>query len=190
VFPDKISISISDEENIDQQHTKTYMEQCFNDRFLTDDDWLAQSFIPSKNMITKVDLETFISMVNSNEIGPIHVSIRKNLTEEDLTEMSVMPQQIRCHMIPVIPKPQWTTFDIPDISVIPGDEYYIVCRFDTDSIGSWLYAGKDYSHDPEYVGDAYQEGTGYYSRNSGRTWSECSDIHDFCFVTYGEEEYK
>ena len=187
VFPDKISITISDECIVDQQHTTSYLEQCFNDGFITNSGWLAQSFVPSESTLSKIDLETFISLVNSNVIGPLHVSIRSNLTGEDLTEISTMPQQISCHMIPVIPKPLWTKYDFPDITVIPSQEYYIVCRFDTDSIGTWLYAGMDYSHDPDYDGDSYTNGTAYYSRNSGRTWSECSDIHDFCFVTYGED---
>ena len=186
VFPDKISITISDECIVDQQHTTSYLEQCFNDGFITNSGWLAQSFVPSESTLSKIDLETIISLVNSNEIGPLHVSIRSNLTGEDLTEISTMPQQISCHMIPVIPKPLWTKYDFPDITVIPGQEYYIVCRFDTDSIGAWLYAGMDYSHDPDYDGDSYTNGTAYYSRNRGINWYECSRIHDFCFVTYGE----
>ena len=97
-----------------------------------------------------------------------------------------MPQQIDCHIIPLIPKPIWTTYDFPDISVTLGQEYYIVCRFDTDSIGSWLYAGMHYSHDPDYNGDPYIDGTAYYSTNKGNNWYECSKVHDFCFVTYGE----
>ncbi len=185
VFPDKISITISDECIVDQQQTKTYLEQCFNEEYISNSRWLAQSFIPSESTLSKVDLETFISLVNSNEIGPLHVSIRNNLTGEDLTEVFTMPQQISCHIIPVIPKPLWTTFDFPDITVIPGEEYYIVCRYDTDSIGSWLYAGVDYDHDPDYQGDPYTDGTAYFSVNAGNSWYECTMVHDFCFVTYG-----
>jgi hypothetical protein len=184
-FPDKVAITISDEIPVDQYQTNSYLEQCFNDEFLTNSIWLAQSFIPSKSTLSKVDLETFISLVNSNEIGQIHISIRSNLTEEDLTDVSKMPQQIDCHIIPLIPKTIWTTYDFPDISVIPGQEYYIVCRFNTDSIGSWLYAGMHYSHDPDYNGDPYKDGTAYYSMDKGITWYECSRVHDFCFVTYG-----
>ena len=184
VFPDKISITISDECIVDQQQTTSYLEQCFNDAFITNSGWSAQSFIPSKSTLSKIDLETFISLVNSNEIGPLHVSIRSNLTGEDLTEVFTMPQQINCHIIPVVPKPIWTTFDFPDITVTPGEEYYIVCRFDTDSIGSWLYAGVDYDHDPSYQGDPYKDGTAYFSTNAGSSWHECTKVHDFCFVTY------
>jgi hypothetical protein len=185
VFPDRISITISDEKSVDQQQTISYLEQCFNDEFLTDSYWLAQSFIPTRSTLSKVDLQTFISLVNSNEVGPLHISIRSNISGSDITEISTTPQQIDCHLIPLIPKPIWTTFDFPDISVIPGQEYYIICRFDTDSIGSWLYAGMYYSQDPDYHDDPYKNGTAYCSRDYGVTWYRCSKVYDFCFVTYG-----
>jgi len=185
VFPDKISITISDGCTVDQHQTMTFLEQCFNDEYISNSRWLAQSFVPSESTLSKVDLETWISLVNSNEVGPLHISIRSNLTGEDLTETLQMPQQISCHMIPLIPKPLWTTFDFPDITLSPGEEYYIVCRFDTNSIGSWLYAGVDYGHDPDYQGDPYTNGTAYFSTNAGSSWYECPKLHDFCFVTYG-----
>jgi hypothetical protein len=184
-FIDRMVTIISDEDPIDQKQIETYQYQCFNDGPLSKEVWLAQSFTPALNVLSKVSLETIISTVNSKEIGPLHVSIRDNLTGADLTEVFTMPWQLDSNILPFVKKFKWTTFDFPDISVIPGRTYYIVCRFDSDSVGAWTYAGVDYVNDPQYHGDPYPNGKNFYSTNGGMTWHSNNRIHDFCFVTYG-----
>jgi hypothetical protein len=113
------------------------------------------------------------------------ISIRENLTGDDLTQTLVMPYQLKTNYHPTL---QWTTVDIPDIDINVGGTYYIVVRFnDTGSLGVWTYAGLGYHHDPEYTDDAYLDGKTYYSFNRGLSWTEITGIQDFCFVTYGTE---
>ena len=182
---DRFVVTIEDDYEVDQRLTETYEGQCYNDAPLTDMIWLAQSFIPTQNVLSKVELEAIVSLVYSEEPGPLHVSIRNNLTGEDLTSVIAMPMQIDNHMMPFIVKFKWTMFDFPDIDVIPGQKYYIVCRFESDSIGTWTYAGVGCEHDQDYDGDPYPNGEAYYSQNSGCSWKEFLNIHDFCFITYG-----
>jgi len=177
-------ISIIDEEIIDQKMTMTYEGQCFNDILITEPFWYyAQSFKPTKSKITRIDLECFISLVNSHYLQPFIVSIRDDLYGNDLTQTIVMPFQIDSHYLPTF---QWTTFNIPDIDVTPGETYYIVLRFNSSgAFGCWMYAGKNYNHDPEYIDDPYPDGKPYFSENRGLVWDELTAIQDFCFVTYG-----
>ena len=179
-------VTITDNNLIDQYQTLTYQDQCFNDGLITQTAWVAQSFIPTQPVLSKVDLEAMILLIYSEQSGPLRVSIRGDLYGEDLTETSAMPMQINDNMLPFVPKFKWTTFDFPDIEVIPGNKYYIVCRFDYNSIGGWTYAGLNYEDDPEYQDDPYPNGDPYFSIDNGQTWGMHSKINDFCFVTYGE----
>ncbi len=144
---------------------------------------LAQSFVPTKSVLSQVDLETAVSAVYT-EPCPLIVSIRSDLKGEDLTSIAVMPQQIHNHMIPEAPRSTWTTFDFPDIQVILGKTYYIVCRLENEAFGMWSYAGIGYDHDPDYCDDPYMNGVAFLSKNQGDHWQEFSKIEDFCFVTY------
>ncbi len=170
-------VSISFDCEIDQRQTEIFEGQSFNDGLMTNDIWFAQSFISNKSKLTKVDLETMVSMVYSKEPGPLHLSIRKNLTGEDLTEIYKMPHQVNEHSPARVQ--WWTTYDFPDIVIEPEQTYYIICRFDNDSIGGWLYASK-------YYEDPYPEGEAFVSINKGVTWIKSNNINDFCFVTYTE----
>jgi hypothetical protein len=183
-FPDHISVTITDEQPIDQRQTQSYEECCGNAAILTHEQWLAQSFIPTKSVLSQVDLETAVSAVYT-EPCPLIVSIRNDLQEEDLTSVVVMPQQIHNHMIPEAPRFTWTTFDFPDIEVVPGETYYIVCRCESEAFGTWGYAGVGYDHDPDYCDDPYLNGVAFISKNQGGYWKELLALQDFCFVTYG-----
>ncbi len=141
------------------------------------------SFVPTKSVLSQVDLEIAVSAVYT-EPCPFIVSVRSDLKGEDLTSVAVMPQQIHNHMIPEAPRRTWTTFDFPDIQVIPGKTYYIVCRLESEAFGMWSYAGIGYDHDPDYCDDPYMNGVAFLSKNQGDYWQEFSKIQDFCFVTY------
>lgn len=183
-FPDHITMTITDEHPVDQMQTLTYEDSCGNDGLLSDEVWLAQSFIPENAVLSMVDLEIWASAVYSDPT-PIYFSIKDDLKGDDLTCVSVMPQQIYNHMIPEAPKSTWTTFDFSDIEVSLGETYYIVIHCEGESVGGCHYAGVGYEHDLEYTDDPYPDGNVFISKNRGDYWRECSIIQDLCFVTYG-----
>jgi len=184
-FPDHISMTIAESQLIDQRQTQMYGECCGNDVYVTQEQWFAQSFVPTKSVLSQVDLQVYVSAVYF-EPSPFIVSVRDDLKGEDLTSIVVMPQQIHNHMIPMAPRATWTTFDFPDIEVIPGKTYYILCRCESEAFGGWGYAGVGYEHDPNYCDDPYPNGNPFISRNQGDYWKDLSTVQDFCFVTYGE----
>jgi len=182
-FKQRETISISNEDEIDQIQSEIYDGQMFNDGFFTNNIWFAQSFITSKSILTKVDLEVIKKLAASKTTTPIHISIKKELTGDDLTTISEYPNcQFQEPELPIL---KWTTFDFPDIEVIPGEQYYIVCRLTDDTLGAWTFAGLGYNEDPNYDGDPYPNGMAFCSRNNGVTWENYDIIHDFCFITYG-----
>ncbi|UCB58722.1 MAG: PKD domain-containing protein [Thermoplasmatales archaeon] len=127
---------------------------------------LAQSFIPSKNTITMVQLYM-------NRIGnpvKLTISIRDELENMDLTSIVITPD-----MVPETSR--WIECDFPDINVIPGETYYIVwdpIAFDMDNTFLWGYG----SNDPYPNGCAWR----------GPRWTELViegyPDPDFCFKTY------
>ena len=184
-FPDHSVITVTDKNSIDQRQTQMYEECCLNAVYITNKQWLAQSFTPNENLLSQVDLQAMVSAVYTNP-SPMIVSIRNDLKEEDLTNVIVMPQKIYNHMIPEAPRSTWTTFDFPDIQVIPGETYYIICRCESEALGMWAYAGIGYENDPDYSNDPYPNGEAFISKNEGNSWQKITTLQDFCFVTYGE----
>jgi hypothetical protein len=101
--------------------------------------------------------------------GDITVSIRNSLSGSDLTTLNILSTGIS--------GADWVEFDIPDISVVPGDTYYIVTRTSSGDIGNsyaWAYG----------IATPYTDGNKWYSMNSGMSWTPLS-YYDFCFKTYG-----
>jgi len=182
-FKQRRVISVNNHHSLDQYQIEIYNGQMFNNGFFSDTRWMAQSFKPEKSFLTAIDLEIMLKKESSKEPQPLHVSIRKDLNGEDLTDVSVIPE---CQFEePYLPELKWTHFDIPDIQLDADETYYIVCRFDNPAIGGWTYAGIDYFEDLEYNGDPYTEGNAFISINKGKTWNEFENIHDFCFLTLG-----
>jgi hypothetical protein len=167
----RIVVTMEDDHNVDQRQTELYTGLSLNDGIFMQK-WYAQSFIPTQNNLSKIELE----LIAKGNVQPIIVSIRKNLTEPDLTQTSVLVDSMDLYRPILI----WTTFDIPDIQVIPGETYYIVCRtiYSPDSLYGWTYAGADYK-------DPYLNGQGFISTNNGNTWRVYYNVNDFSFVTYG-----
>jgi hypothetical protein len=182
-FPDHIAITLIETQPIDQRQTLSYDECCGNAVYMTHEQWLAQSFLPTTSVVSQVDLEAMVSAVYT-EPCPLIVSIRSNLTGEDLTSVALIPQQIHNHMIPEAPRIIWTTFNFPDIQVSPGETYYIVCRCQSEAFGFLGYAGMGYDYDPDYCDDPYLNGAVFLSKNQGGNWQELSTVQDLCFVTY------
>ena len=119
-------------DQIDQQQTSYYASISLHGGLL-----FAQSFKPGLEKLTRVHL---IMNKVGNLYGTTIVSIRKSLTDPDLTSASFesidMPSDL-----------DWVEFDFPDIEVNPGDTYYIIVKPDPDSDGgeafnfiSWAFA--------------------------------------------------
>jgi len=126
----------------------------------------AQSFQPSASVLTKVKLH----VINWNISSPIVVSIRRNLTDVDLTSKMLLADEIQLG---------YTTFDFPDINVTPGDTYYIVCRATEEETNP--------NNRYEIYGlneDCYENGVSY-TRDTNHDWTS-AEYADMYFAIYGK----
>jgi hypothetical protein len=104
--------------------------------------------------------------------GDFRLSIRENLDGSDLTSINLSSDDIAEDL-------SWKVFNIPDIMVIPGQTYYIVCTtFDVASYDAyyWYYG----------INDEYEDGEAWIKTSS---WKELSisgfPDPDFGFKTFG-----
>jgi hypothetical protein len=177
-----------DDSQVDQHQTKIYQPQGFYDCMIHmfNNHWTclqAQSFIPSYNLLTKVDL--WVGELADNSY-PLKVSIRKDLSGDDLTSVT--------NIVPMNDMEdnsgeKWTTFDFPDIQVNPGETYYIICSHTERSIAQsyWFYGDPDYPDYPNPAEDPYPNGQAFKSEDFGLTWiTHTIYADDFCFVSYGK----
>jgi hypothetical protein len=126
---------------VDQQQTKN----SYSGWGVVDTQWIAQGFTPSLEVLTRVQLYMF-------KIGtvygiPITVSIRESLNGNDLISVSVDAGELG-------DSPWWIEFDFENISVIPGNKYYIVAgapEADDYNCPVWNY----YPNNPYKGGDAW-----------------------------------
>ena len=130
------------------------------------DFWVAQSFVPSLNKLSQVELLS--CSYGSGDPQPLNVYIRDSLSGDNLAESS--------QIIPYVGdyEPTWYTFDFEDLDVIPGNTYYILCSGESD----WNYRLKWKEGDPYPMGEAYtsNDGNKWYTENS-----------DLCFVVWARE---
>jgi PKD repeat protein len=143
---------------------------------------IAQSFIPTLPILTKVEL--VIGWLTFDSPSVI-VSIRDDLNNSDLTSVSIPYFSFPWEFYLIN---QWTVCDFPDITVVPGKTYFIVAR--TTDLGYYaahFWANASY-HDPYSRGEAWiymnQGGHGnwYWDRTSkDLDW----DREDLAFKTYG-----
>ena len=140
-------------------------------------EWMwAQSFKPAANTLDKVKIQIVqIGLIFSD----VKISIRKNLSGEDLTSYSTP--------FYYIPRGnyRWIEVDFDDITVIPGDIYYIICYTDggdPDNYYSWRGSLKD----------VYNSGDAWIGWNKGTNWEiyenplENISRFDFGFKTYSK----
>jgi hypothetical protein len=156
---------------------------------------VAQSFIPSKEILTRVEL--YIGK-NDSAIYPLYVSIRNELTEEDLTIKSVEPS--------LVPTGEfgWVEIDLLDVVVIPGHNYYLVAitENETDNWYGWGANNDSESYPSGCAWFSYDEGDSWTNKSSisnshnsesssfSRTFSTKENQHitwDMCFKTFGRE---
>lgn len=130
---------------------------------------VAQSFTPTKPILTRVEL-----MIgrNSTTTYDYTLAIRDALNGPDLTSESVAAGQIPVDNF------SWIEFDFPDITVIPGNIYYLVSST-VNATDNWYGWGTQ-------LENVYLNGTIYFTLDEGVTWEEESDS-DMTFQTYGRE---
>jgi hypothetical protein len=153
---------------------------------------VAQSFIPTKEIITRAEL--YIAR-NSTTTYPINVSIRAELTEEDLTKISIDPALVSSEEL------GWVEIDFADILITTVETYYLVAltKNTTDNFYAW---------GANNVSESYPFGCAWFSYNDGKNWTNESTVSnkhiiessiskyeliemvengtwDMCFKTYG-----
>lgn len=156
-----LTVTMSGSHEVDQRQVEQYWAWLVNDTR-----WLAQSFVPSLDTVAKVEL----GIVSWNEGYDVEVALRDNLTGDDLATaaLSVQPTQDW--------ETQWLTFTFGDVTVTPGETYYLICRSTTEGRGvAWATSADD---------NPYENGMFHHSRNGGETWDVVDEV-DGTFVTYG-----
>ena len=127
----------------------------------------AQSFIPTKNVLTRVEI---LAGKNSTASYDFTLAIRDDLLGPDLTSLSLPPSAF------VTENFSWVEFDFDDIGVTPGTTYYIVCTT-FDYPDNWYAWGAELT-------DVYPYGSVWWSEDDGASFEEDPDA-DLTFPTYG-----
>lgn len=152
---------------------------------------VAQSFIPTREVLTRVEL---YAGRNSTASNPLVVGIRDNLTHENLVETSVPPWDF------VAGNFSWVNCDFDDLWVTPGLTYYIVTSTKNVTDNWYGWAANDNA-------DSYPNGCAWFSVDNGTSWNQSAaqnqeepnifnsqqltplgrydDTGDMCFKTYG-----
>jgi len=152
------------EPGVDQHQTETTIGMVACSYFI----W-AQSLKPSKDLLTEVKLKL-------GRLGSIttdlKVTIRKNKAGEDLTASSIPYSRIPSDSW------EWVSFNFPDITITPGETYYILLSTDSgDNIKNFYsWAG---SKNP----DSYPNGDVWIQWSSGQ-WEMWDPPIDSCFKTF------
>jgi hypothetical protein len=131
----------------------------------------AQSFIPSEEILTKVELPLF----GAGEPTGLKISIRSDLYGEDITSDYISGYEVDQY------NNNWYEFDFTDINLETGQTYYIVWEpegvsFDPDNNFWWSY-GVD---NPYVEGSAWTYDDGNWELFEPTNWNDL----DFCFRTF------
>jgi len=130
----------------------------------------AQSYIPQKGILTRVEL--YISrweVAPANE--PFYLAVRETLTGDTLTEISISPSSVPVYDF------AWKTFDFPDIPVDVGETYYIV-GYSNETSQAGLYLWGAIGSNP------YANGMVFFLKEDSPNWKQSASV-DTGFKTYG-----
>jgi len=139
-------------------------------RFYTANRQAAQSFIPQKGILTRVDiyLGRYWDFPASE---PFYLAIRETLTGVTLTETSINSGSVPMYDF------AWITFDLPDIPVNAGETYFLVGHSnEIPNHGMYIWGGAD--------SNPYPNGMAYELWEEDPNWIKYANI-DLCFKTYG-----
>ena len=117
----------------------------------------AQSFKPTKEPLFNVQLWLFKAGTPPDSVE-ITVSIRDDLDGEDLTTKTINTDEVE-----IKDSGTWAWFNFDDITVIPEETYYIVCRGSAGSDQNcycWLFD----------INDKYTRGEAWISPNNDVSW--------------------
>ena len=153
------------------EHVLDQKQENYTDSFLIYGSiWIAQSFKPSMTPLVKVEI--MVRKMYPIE-SPLIISIRDNLTGNDLTYRYIPGSQVPYFT-------NWIEIDFPDIEVTPGKTYYIVVRSRTsaDEAYQWLYVQNEST-------DFYKRGKLWMSFDKGENWICDEEVFQDCtFRTY------
>lgn len=155
------------EEQLDQFQELDSYEESLHARII-----LAQSFVPSKNPLTRVEMK--VNKPRITHAGLI-LSIRNDLNGSDLTAASISGDNVPFFI-------NWVEFDIPDIEVVVGDTYYLVLRSGTSSENPYRLR---YEYNDS--GDIYSNGELFRFFTTSSIWEPIgseTEFVDACFRTY------
>ena len=161
IIPSIFGFNLDDQ--LDQEQTKENWGSIVCGRF----GW-AQSFVPLLNTLTRVEL----LLCRFGDITtPIKVAIRSEKEGNDLTSIFIPYNQIP------ITETTWIEFNFNNISVTPGETYWIYCSTSGgDNVSNY------YSWGNSKV-DVYNKGSAWLYVVQTKYWTE--RLYDFCFKTYG-----
>jgi len=155
-----MTVTMAGEYEVDQRQVEQEYAYLINNTR-----WLAQSFVPSMPIISKVEL----GIIAWEQGYDVEVSIRDTLKGEVLGSASKVIKPTDDW------ETQWVMFNLGEVNVSPGKEYYIVCKSSKPDWGvAWVVGN-----------NVYENGTFYHSRDVGNRWHSVEDV-DACFVTYGK----
>jgi len=119
---------------------------------------VAQSFMPTKNILTRAEL--FIRK-NSTATYPISVSIREELTNDDMTVLDIDPS--------IVPTEDhdWIEINFDDILMTTNRSYYIVAITENVTDNFYFWGANNLS-------GSYPYGCMWYSIDEGDTWTNRS----------------
>jgi hypothetical protein len=172
-FENKINISIISNESIEleDQHNSAEHIDASSGIPLYKEWCLAQGFIPTKQSLSKVSL-IIGKFGNPPANSKITVSIRNSLDSDPLTSKQINMDTISTSKV---------IFDFPDINVIPGNEYFIVCNIDKhDPFNAyyWFYT----------INDKYENGDSWFSLDCWH-WFYIDDVVQFTGADFGFTTY-
>lgn len=130
-------------------------------------DMLAQSFKPTDNLLTRVEVNIY--KMQETEYN-ITIAIRNNLSSPNLTTKTLRSDEIYT-------SGQWIEFDFPDVQVIINETYYILLIPEGPGM---IYVWRGYeSTNP----DKYDRGEAWLYAN-GQWNTDNFFINDWAFKTY------
>ena len=142
----------------------------------------TQSFIPTKETLTGVELLLGrIGFIRSD----LKVTIRNDLNGEDLATATMPYKSVPLIWRLFIGFYDWIYFDFPDITVLPGETYYIILSTE-GGFGQKLSILSSYRWGLSLNPDSYPNGEGWFSNVQGDTptaWKIWDPPFDFCFKT-------
>ncbi len=151
---------------------QSLFDRGFPIRHAVDGDWAgAQSFMPTTNIITKVDV--YLRKFGTPEFN-LTVELRKDSPEGTVVDsISYTPAELSSDW-------EWFTVDFQNHSVEDATQYFIVCppapSGVTSSFGyEWGYA----------FGDQYPDGSFWFTRDGGNLWRDLPTMYEFSFRTHG-----